>query len=540
MRKIYSFLLFFLISICASAQYSLTGTTYSQSFDGLGTATSANVTGGDLNNVSNTLQGWFFSESGTGANTTITVGSGGGTSGDTYNFGATGNADRTLGGLQSGSVIPTFGFYFTNNTGSTISSLSISYTGETWRVGAASRIDRLDFQYSTSATSLTTGTWTDIDALDYANPGQVTGSGSIQHSATISYTITGLNIPNGTSFFIRWNDFNASGADDGMGINNFSLTASSGATSPSIISPVVSNVTINSATLEANASATGGSAITARGFVWSTTNTNPTIGGTGVTNIVEGGTTTGVFTTSLSGLPSGVTVYFKGYATNSIGTSYTAVVSFTTFKPEPSNHVTGFACGTTTSSNIPLSWTDATGTTTPDGYLIRWSNVDFASITDPTDGTFVTNSSGNLNVAAGAQAVTIAGLTQNTTYYFKIYPYTNNGTNVNYKTDGTVPQTSCSTTVGLWEEFEVGSKGGYALGNVTLASGSWSFSQALIGSSAADTKNGNQAARLQTAGVIAMNFDIATGVGYVTVNHGSYGTDAAATWHLEASTDGGT
>ncbi|RYY00418.1 MAG: T9SS type A sorting domain-containing protein, partial [Gammaproteobacteria bacterium] len=184
--------------------------------------------------------------------------------------------------------------------------------------------------------------------------------------------------------------------------------------------------------------------------------------------------------------------------------------------------------------------TDATGATTPDGYLIRWSSVDFASITDPTDGTFVTNSSGNLNVAAGAQTVTIAGLTQNTTYYFKIYPYTNSGTNVNYKTDGTIPQTSCATTVGLWEEFEVGSKAGYAIGNVTLASGSWSFSEALIGNSASDTKNGNQAARLRTDGVIAMNFDIPTGVGYVTVNHASYGTDAASTWHLEASTDGGT
>jgi autotransporter-associated beta strand protein len=207
----------------AFAQFLLSSTSYTQNFDGLGTTTSSSVTGGSLSNVSSTLAGWFFLESGSNADTTITAGTGSNNAGDTYNFGAASGSDRALGGLRSGTLVPTWGFYFQNNTGLTITNLSISYQGETWRIGTASRSDRLDFQFSTNATSLNTGTWTDHNDLDYANPGQATGSGSIQHSASISNNITGLTIMNGQTVFIRWTDFDANGADDGMAIDDFAL-----------------------------------------------------------------------------------------------------------------------------------------------------------------------------------------------------------------------------------------------------------------------------------------------------------------------------
>jgi len=206
------------------AQFSLVSTPYVQNFDNLG-LTGGTAAGGDLNLISSGLNGWYFLETGTNANTTFSAGTGTSTTGDTYNFGLGGNNNRTLGGLQSGALIPSYGFWFTNNTGSPIVSLMITYTGETWRVGAVNRPDTLNFQYSTDASSLFSGTWTDFNLLDYGNPGQGTGSGGIQHTSTISNTITGLNILNGTNFFIRWQDYNASGADDGMGINDFSLVA---------------------------------------------------------------------------------------------------------------------------------------------------------------------------------------------------------------------------------------------------------------------------------------------------------------------------
>jgi endonuclease G len=179
-----------------------------------------------------TPAGWGFAESSTNANTTYTANTGASNAGDTYSYGAAAlPGDRALGTLQSGSLISTIGAQFTNNTGGTITALTITYAGEQWRLGAAGRVDRLDFQYSTNATGLTAGTYVDVDALDFTAPvttgtlGNLDGNASINRTL-ISSTITGLNIANQASFFIRWTDFNASGADDGLAIDDFSLTAS--------------------------------------------------------------------------------------------------------------------------------------------------------------------------------------------------------------------------------------------------------------------------------------------------------------------------
>ena len=196
------------LALGANAQVLLTSTTpYTQNFN----ASAAVPTG------------WAFAEAGSNANSSFISGTGSGTAGDTYFFGT--SNEWAFGGLQSGSLTPTVGASFRNNIGNPITQISISYIGETWRVGAASRSDRMDFQYSLNATSLTTGTWVDVNALDYANPGQATGSGSLQHSASLSSTITGLNIASGATIWIRWLSFDASGADDGMAVDNFSLTA---------------------------------------------------------------------------------------------------------------------------------------------------------------------------------------------------------------------------------------------------------------------------------------------------------------------------
>ena len=53
--------------------------------------------------------------------------------------------------------------------------ITVQYTGEQWRLGAAdANIDRLDFQYSTDATSLTSGTYVNVDQLDFVSPNNTT------------------------------------------------------------------------------------------------------------------------------------------------------------------------------------------------------------------------------------------------------------------------------------------------------------------------------------------------------------------------------
>ncbi len=220
MGKFYKILFLFLAFFGEKsiAQISLTGGAYTQNFNSLANTGTSSVV----------PAGWAFSESGSGANTVYTAGTGTGNTGDTYSFG-TAAADRAFGGLQSGSLIPIIGAQFTNNTGGTITDLSITYIGEQWRLGATGRNDRMDFQYSTSATSIITGTWTDENSLDFTAPNSTGTVGALDgnvaaNRTSITLTITGLSITNGSTFWIRWNDLNASGADDGLGIDDFSIT----------------------------------------------------------------------------------------------------------------------------------------------------------------------------------------------------------------------------------------------------------------------------------------------------------------------------
>ena len=179
---------------------------------------------------------WLFSEVGSNNNTTYSIGTGSSGTGDTFSFGLVSNSDRALGGLASNSLQTSFGLRLVNNTGIVITELVIAYKGETWRIGATNAIDRLDFQYSLDATSLSNGSWVDFDNLDYSNTAQATtASGSQIQSSNISNTITGIGIANGAEFWIRWVDVNITGSDNGLAIDDFSIYVNGGGpTSPEI------------------------------------------------------------------------------------------------------------------------------------------------------------------------------------------------------------------------------------------------------------------------------------------------------------------
>lgn len=98
---------------------------------------------------------------------------------------------------------------------------------------------------------------------------------------------------------------------------------------PTVTTPTFTAITSTSATLGGNVTSDGAAAITARGVVYSSTNTNPMLGGAGVLSETTGGTT-GAFTVNVSSLTPGTTYYFAAYATNSIDTTYTHVSTFTT------------------------------------------------------------------------------------------------------------------------------------------------------------------------------------------------------------------
>jgi hypothetical protein len=91
----------------------------------------------------------------------------------------------------------------------------------------------------------------------------------------------------------------------------------------------------------------------------------------------------------------------------------------------------------------------------------------------------------------------------------------------------------------LSEGFETGTKGAYAIGDVTLSTGVWTFDEALIGNLSTDAKSGAQSARIRNSGRLTMKFDRTTGAGTITIKHAKFGSDASTTWQLWCSTNSG-
>jgi len=227
MKKLLFGFSMFLGLITNAQSYSLTGNnpSYSQDFNSLDTSSTVFS--------SNLPTGWSILEVGTNSNNQYRGGFGNSTTGDTYSFGSTNNSDRSIGGLASNSLTPHFGIKFTNNTGSTITSLSVSYKGEQWRVGnTAQHVDSLVFLYSTTATNVNdtaaTTNWNTVSTLLFQSVQQTaTTAGALDGNlaanyATISSSIP-VSIPAGSSIVIKWIDKNISGNDDGLAVDDLNI-----------------------------------------------------------------------------------------------------------------------------------------------------------------------------------------------------------------------------------------------------------------------------------------------------------------------------
>ncbi|MBI3233007.1 MAG: hypothetical protein HYZ42_03035 [Bacteroidetes bacterium] len=213
-------------------------------------------------------------------------------------------------------------------------------------------------------------------------------------------------------------------------------------TAPSITSGSVGSITSNSAIVSNSILANNCFTILSSGVCYATS-TNPTTADSIIDNTSNGTP----FNSSLYNLLPNTAYHFRSFVTYNNGglqTIYGSDIGFNTLKLEPLDFPTLFSCGSTTSSTLPLTWTDASSPQAPDGYLIKWSSVSYASISAPSDGIAEANGANTRNVAQGTQTYTPSGLASATTYYFKIWSYTNNGSNINYKLVGE-PQTNCTT-----------------------------------------------------------------------------------------------
>ena len=229
MKKIFTLLSVLSLTTLSYSQVSLTSlnTAYTQNFDGLANSGTNNST-----TLNGTLAGWYIVESGTNGNTTYAADTGSNNTGNTYSYGPSGSTEWALGSIASSNLSSRYGAQFKNDTGNTIDQLQISYVGEEWRFDPArgnTIKDQITFEYSTDATSLTTGTWTAVTALLYETT-NLTGTvgtrngNDAAYRTSLSNTITGLNISAGQTFWVRFSDINISGTDDGLAVDDFSLT----------------------------------------------------------------------------------------------------------------------------------------------------------------------------------------------------------------------------------------------------------------------------------------------------------------------------
>lgn len=145
------------------------------------------------------------------------------------------------------------------------------------------------------------------------------GAHTTETGGTGSFTSNLTGLTPGTLYYVRAYATNSVGTSYG-GQETFTTD-----TAPTVTTTAVTNITGSSADSGGNVTSDGGEAVTARGVCWNTTGT-PTTADSSTSN----GTGTGAFASNLTGLTSGTTYYVRAYATNSVGTSYGGQESFTT------------------------------------------------------------------------------------------------------------------------------------------------------------------------------------------------------------------
>lgn len=247
MNKVKFLLLLFPLHVFGQINLTSIGNTYTETF---GTGLISSWT----NN--STFPGWYLSSDGTFnfvATTNITTAAPPNTGGF-YTYKCNGVNDLKLGsrpsngsGGTAGTGLSYMGMRLKNTTGTTITSLAVSF--EAFQLSKAENDcnpNLLTFSYrvATSVTSLTTGTWINVPALDYTAPNNDCSGGTsaqlVGYPCTVSSNLSNcisVSIPPNSEIVLRWGDINNQANDPHLAIDNIAVTplqtvtiASSGST----------------------------------------------------------------------------------------------------------------------------------------------------------------------------------------------------------------------------------------------------------------------------------------------------------------------
>lgn len=235
-------------------------------------------------------------------------------------------------------------------------------------------------------------------------------------NSTYSQTITSLL--SGTTYYTKAYIVNGSGTTYG---NTVSFTTGD---APELTLNPTTQITSNSAILNASIISSNDAQIEATGFVYSSTDGNPEIGSPGVVTIINGNEQAGSITINneIATLTFGTTYYVKAYITlDTSETYYSSVDSFVT------NLINIF---TNDSSNLTTNSVTIGGNISDNGgnsITTRGVVYSLTNMNPELGGTDVINQADAM-IGLGSYSLELTGLSNSTTYYYKAYGINNSGT----------------------------------------------------------------------------------------------------------------
>jgi len=214
--------------------------------------------------------------------------------------------------------------------------------------------------------------------------------------------------------------------------NDFIFYVYGDTVAPTVTTQACSSVTHNTATANGNVTATGGAAVSRRGFCYKTgTSGDPTTSDT--TAYDDGTFGTGSYTKGLTGLSASTGYRVRAYAINAVGTSYGSTVQLTTSSAD------GPVVSTTTTSRLDRKCVIFGGNVTDEGTETVTERGIYYGTDEFSQTNKLTSASG-----AGAYSIFLSGLTPNTKYYYKAFATSSIGTSygdiLNFTTGSDKPE----------------------------------------------------------------------------------------------------
>lgn len=219
---------------------------------------------------------------------------------------------------------------------------------------------------------------------------------------------------------------------------------------PIVTTTATSGITYTTAISGGNVEYAGTTTVTARGVCWSTT-ASPDLTGSHTTD----GNGIGSFISNITGLSPETDYYVRAYATNTSGTSYGEQISFRSGNigvPSLQASRVVFYPGNT---SIQATWTPGNGArrivkiNAQNNFTNPVNGIDYPAnaVYDGTGEQVVYNGATMIVEGEAIDAVTVSGLTRNTTYWFRIFDYNGESSAAQYNVLTALSNPASATTL---------------------------------------------------------------------------------------------